>query len=103
MSQYFDVVNKVRNKMIRCNIKAFADGELKDGTGKKTIRPRIGDLVLVKNSDNARTGTYGVLQHLEESGLAIIRTKKGDIRRATNQLIPLAGECLLDPDRNKNA
>ena len=66
---------------------------IKDGKGKRDIRPYLGDLVLVRNTDGEKRGTYGVIRDLD-GNTATVKTKKREIRRAVNQLIPLAGHCL---------
>ena len=50
-------------------------------------------MVLVKNTDGEKRGTYGVIRELE-GNTATVNTKKGEIKRAVSQLIPLAGHCL---------
>ena len=54
-----------------------------------------GVLVLIKNTENEKHGTYGVIMEIENRSTATIRTRKGLMRRALCQLIPLAGSCLV--------
>ena len=49
----------------------------------------VGDLVLIKNTDNEKTGTYRVISELESESTPIIKTKKGNMSRAISQLVPL--------------
>ena len=51
-------------------------------------------MVLVKDSENEKRGIYGVIDSFESEGTVKVRTKKGIIKRAVAQLIPLAGDCL---------
>ena len=69
-------------------------GNIREGTGKKTIQAEIGDLVLVKTSDFTKRGMYGVITEIHGEGTATVHTKDGDIKRAIGQLCPLAGDCL---------
>ena len=74
--------------------KDFADKSMKDGKGASIMTAIVGNLVLIKNSDNEKTGTYGVISELESESTAIVKTKKGLMRRAISELIPIAGHCL---------
>ena len=65
LKQYYEIVNKTRDTIIKCNIKPFAEGTMLNGTGKRNLRPEIGDLVLVKDTDSARAGTYGRIDKIE--------------------------------------
>ena len=56
---------------------------------------------MIKNTDNEKMGTYGVVRKLEDDSSAIINTKKGIIRRAICQLIPLAGSHLAGKTRDQ--
>ena len=60
------------------------------------MKASVGDLVLVKDSENEKRGIYGVIDVFESEGTVKIRTKKGMIKRAVAQLIPLAGDCLAN-------
>ena len=51
--------------------------------------------MLIRNTDNERQGTYGIILDIEEGSTAVLRTRKGVMRRALCQLIPLAGSCLV--------
>ena len=93
LTQYYRIINNARNEILRASLKEFGQKLIKDGKGKKDIRPYLGDLVLVKNTDNEKRGTYDVIRDLD-GNTAMIKTKKGEMRRAVNQLIPLAGHCL---------
>ena len=95
LTQYFKIVNNTRNNILRENLKAFYQMKLNLGKGAKEISAQVGDLVLIKNSDNERQGTYGIILEIEEGSSAILRTRKGVMRRALCQLIPLAGSCLV--------
>ena len=64
-----------------------------DGKGARIMKATVGDQVLIKNTDNEKTGTYGVISELESESTALVKTKKGLIRRVISQLIPLAGHC----------
>ena len=59
------------------------------------MKASLGDLVLVKNTENEKCGSYGVIDEMESEETAITRTKKGKMRRAVNQQIPSSGECLV--------
>ena len=50
--------------------------------------------MLVKDSENEKRGVYGVIDSFESKGTVKVRTRKGIIKRAVAQLIPLAGDCL---------
>ena len=102
LTQYFKIVNNTRNNILRENLKAFHQKKLNLGKGAKEISAHVGDLVLIKNSDNEREGTYGVIQEIEGDSTAILRTRKGIMRRAICQLIPLAGSCLVSRRRSTN-
>ena len=95
LTQYFKIVNNTRNNILRENLKAFYKMKLNLGKGAKEITAQTGDLVLIRNTDNERQGTYGIILDIEEGSTAIIRTRKGVMRRALCQLIPLAGSCLV--------
>ena len=95
LTQYFRIVNNTRNNILRENIQAFKQKKLNLGNGAVETKPQIGDLVLIKNTDNEKMGTYGVVRRLEGESSAIINTKKGLVKRATCQLIPLAGSHLV--------
>ena len=95
LTQYFRIVNNTRNNILRENIQAFKQKKLNLGNGAVETKPQIGDLVLIKNTDNEKMGTYGVVRGLEGESSAIINTRKGMVRRATCQLIPLAGSHLV--------
>ena len=47
---------------------------------KKELKPSLGDLVLVKDSENEKRGIYGVVTKLESEGTAVINTRKGEIK-----------------------
>ena len=94
LSQYYAVMNHTRNEMLRANLVSFVKGNIKEGTGKKTIVAEVGDLVLVKTSDFTKRGTYGVITEIHGEGTATVRTKEGDMKRAIGQLCPLAGNYL---------
>ena len=98
--QYFKIINGARNEILRQDLRSFSQGSLRDGKTKKELKPRIGDLVLVKDSENEKRGIYGVLNKLESEGTAIITTRKGEIKRAISQLIPLAAHCLVNHKRS---
>ena len=95
LTQYFKIVNNTRNNILRENLKAFYKNKLNLGKGAKEISARRGDLVLIRNTDNERQGTYGIILEIEKDSTAILRTRKGIMRRALCQLIPLAGSCLV--------
>ena len=101
LSQYYGMVNHARNEILRASLHEFAQKSIKEGTGKRVIRPQIGDLVLIKNTDMERTGTYGVIKELESNATALVVTKKGRVRRAISQLIPLAGDCLAKEKKRR--
>ena len=77
-------------------MRAFGQGMLREGKGAKEMKAKEGDLVLVKDSENEKRGIYGVIDAFESEGTVRIRTKKGIIKRAVAQLIPLAGDCLAN-------
>ena len=81
-------------------MRSFGQGSLRDGKTKKELKPSLGDLVLVKDSENEKRGIYGVVTKLESEGTAIINTRKGEIKRAISQLIPLAAHCLVTHKRS---
>ena len=93
--QYFKIINAARNEILKQDLRSFSQGSLRDGKTKKELKPRIGDLVLVKDSENEKRGIYGVVKDIESKRTAVINSKKGEIRRAIAQLIPLAGHCLV--------
>ena len=93
LTQYFRIINNARNQILRESLRDFGHKLIKDGKGKRDIRAYLGDLVLVRNTDGEKRGTYGVIRELE-GNTATVKTKKGEIRRAVSQLIPLAGHCL---------
>ena len=95
--QYFKIVNIARNEILRQNLR---QGSMRDGKTKKELKPSLGDLVLVKDSKNEKRGIYGVVTKLESEGTAIINTRKGEIKRAISQLIPLAAQCLVTHKRS---
>ena len=97
--QHFKIVNIARNEILRQNLRSFAQGSEREGKTKKELRASIGDLVLIKDSENEKRGTYGVVTKLESERTAIINTKKGEVRKAISQLIPLAGHCLVSYKR----
>ena len=88
--QYYKKVNEVRNEILRLSIKEFADKSMMDGKGARIMTATGGNLVLIKNTDNEKTGTYGVISELKSESTAIVKTKKGLIRRAISQFVPLA-------------
>ena len=94
LTQYFKMVNNARNEILRQNLRAFGQGILREGKGVKELIAKEGDLVLVKDSENEKRGIYGVIDGFESEGTVKVRTKKGIIKRAVAQLIPLAGDCL---------
>ena len=94
LTQYYRIVNNSSNEILRASLSEFSQKSIKEGKGKKELRAEVGDLVLIKNTDNEKTGTYGVIKEMESKVTARIKTKKGEVRRAISQLIPLAGECL---------
>ena len=94
LSQYYAVINHARNEMLRANLISFVKGNIREGTGKKTIVAEVGDLVLVKTSDFTKRGMYGVITEIHGEGSATVHTKDGDMKRAIGQLCPLAGNCL---------
>ena len=93
LTQYYRIVNNARNEILRASLKEFGQKSIRDGKGKKEIKPCVGDLVLIKSTDNEKRGTYGVISELDKN-TAKVNTKKGEMKRAVNQLIPLAGHCL---------
>ena len=94
LSQYYPVMNHTRNEMLRANLVSFVKGNIREGTGKKTIVAEVGDLVLVKTLDFTKRGTYGVITEIHGEGTATVHTKEGDMKRAIGQLCPLAGSYL---------
>ena len=94
LSQYYAVINHARNEMLRANLISFVKGNIREGTGKRTIVAEVGDLVLIKTSDFTKRGIYGVITEIHSEGTATVRTKDGDMKRAIGQLCPLAGNCL---------
>ena len=95
LTQYFKIVNNTRNNILREDLRAFRQKKLNLGKGAKEIEARRGDLVLIKNTDNEKQGIYGVIYEIEDKSTATIRTRKGMMRRALCQLIPLAGSSLV--------
>ena len=94
LTQYYRIINNSRNEILRASLTEFSQKSIKEGKGKKELRAQVGDLVLIRNTDNEKTGTYGVIKEMESKVTARIKTKKGEVRRAISQLNPLAGECL---------
>ena len=76
LAQYHSVVNHMRNEMLRANLISFVKGNIKEGTGKKTIVALEGDLVLVKTSDFTKRGIYGVIKQISSDGTARVKTKE---------------------------
>ena len=95
LAQYYSVVNHMQNEMLRTNLISFVKGNIKEGTGKKTIVAQEGDLVLIKASDFTKRGIYGVISQIDSEGTATMRTKEGEMKRAISQLCPLAGSHLM--------
>ena len=67
---------------------SLAEENTREGTGKKTTVAEVGDLVLVKASDFAKQGNYGVTMEIHGEESATVHTKDGDIKRATRQVMP---------------
>ena len=86
--QYHDVINQAENEMLRANLTSFVEENIREGTGKKTTVAEVGDLVLVKASDFAKRGTYGVITEIHGEESATVHTKDGDIKRAIRQVMP---------------
>ena len=101
LTQYFRIVNNTRNNILRENIQAFKQKKINLGKGAVETKPQIGDLVLIKNTENEKMGTYGVVQKVEDDSSATIKTKRGIVRRALCQLIPLAGSHLVRKTRDQ--
>ena len=80
---------------MREDLRAFKQKKVNLGKGEKELEAKKGDLVLIKNTDNEKQGIYGVVYEIEDNSTATIRTKKGMMRRAICQLIPLAGSSLV--------
>ena len=94
-NKYYGVVNHMRNEMLRANLISFVKGNIKEGTGKKTIIAQVGDLVLIKTLDFTKRRIYGVISEVNSEGTATVRTKEGEMKRAISQLCPLAGSHLM--------
>ena len=95
LTQYYGVINHMRNEVLRANLISFVKGNLKEGTGKRTIKAEVGDLVLIKTSDFTKRGVYGVIREVNSEGTATIMTKEGEMKTAISQLCPLAGSHLM--------
>ena len=54
---------------------SFVEENIREGTGKKTTVAEVGDLVLVKASDFAKRGTYGVIMEIHGEESATVHTK----------------------------
>ena len=50
--------------IVRLQMISFVKGNIREGTGKKTIVAEVGDLVLVKTSDFTKRGMYGVITEI---------------------------------------
>ena len=79
---------------MRETIQAFKQKKINLGKGAVETKARVGDLVLIKNTENEKMGTYGVIQEVQDDSSATVKTRKGIMRRALCQLIPLAGSHL---------
>ena len=75
ISQYFAVINHVRNEILKTNLISFVKGNLKEGTGKIIIKAEVGDLCLIKTPDYTKRGIYGVIRDIDSAGTARLMTK----------------------------
>ena len=61
---------------MRENLISFVKGNLKEGTGKRTIIAEPGDLVIIKTSDFTKRTIYGVIREINSEGTATIMAKE---------------------------
>ena len=57
----------MRSEVLRANLVSFVKANLKEGTGKRTIKAEEGYLVLIKTSDHTKRGAYGVIKEIRNN------------------------------------
>ena len=66
LTQFFRIVNNTRNNILRENIQTFKQKKINLGKGAVETKARVGDLVLIKNTENEKRGTYEVIQDVAQ-------------------------------------
>ena len=89
--QYYAVRNHTRSEMSRASGISFEDENIRKGTGKETMGPEIGYLVLVKSSDFTKRG---MITEIHGEGAATVHTEDGDTKRGIGRLRPPTGNRL---------
>ena len=88
---YYAVMNHTRSEMSKASGISFEDGNTREGTGKETMVPEIGYLVLVKSSDFTKRG---MITEIHREGAATVHTEDGDTKRGIGRLCPPTGNRL---------
>ena len=90
---------KIRNDHLAQELSTAKVQSKKEGRIVQDIKPRVGDLVLIRNEDKMDYDKYGVIHAILSPQTLQIKTRNGLVERPSSITIPLSPQCLLGDDK----
>ena len=93
-----DAIKELRQRALEADVEKFKRQIKKEGRIKATVKPTIGDIVLVKDDDKFGYSKFGIITGIPTPQTLEIRVRNGDkmvnIERPQSITVPIVAQCL---------